>query len=277
MSSSGGGLQPTAILRRPPPGVEPFRVWVPSPVSCPGGATPPPPVDDRSGDLVSGACTGALPRAHTPCTGRTRLVGRSLFNLCLARPARRPAATLCSGAASRGATEVASPRCCWSTTPPSRCRRPRSPALKGIAVSGNASKLHVIFTHFDQVKGNNLPGLQRPRAARPGVGRERAEVHRRRAGPGGRARPAPTDRPGALLRRRYPGSARRQEQGRLVFDPAARRGPEPLGGPRTRRRCRHEPSRVQPHEPVAGPDGGSQDLPHPLARHPRSGLQPGRT
>jgi hypothetical protein len=59
----------------------------------------------------------------------------------------------------RGATEVASPRCCWSTTPPSRCRRPRSPALKGIAVSGNASKLHVIFTHFDQVKGNNLPGF----------------------------------------------------------------------------------------------------------------------
>jgi hypothetical protein len=32
-------------------------------------------------------------------------------------------------------------------------------ALKGIAVSGNASKLHVIFTHFDQVKGNNLPGF----------------------------------------------------------------------------------------------------------------------
>lgn len=30
-------------------------------------------------------------------------------------------------------------------------------ALKGIAVSGNASKLHVIFTHFDQVKGDNLP------------------------------------------------------------------------------------------------------------------------
>ena len=27
-------------------------------------------------------------------------------------------------------------------------------ALKGIAVSGNASKLHVIFTHFDQVKGD---------------------------------------------------------------------------------------------------------------------------
>ena len=87
------------------------------------------------------------------------MVGRSLFNLCLARQARRPAATLCSGAASRGATEVASPRCYWSTTPPSRCRRPRSPPSKGIAVSGNASKLHVIFTHFDQVKGDNLPGF----------------------------------------------------------------------------------------------------------------------
>jgi len=32
-------------------------------------------------------------------------------------------------------------------------------ALKGIAVSGNASKLHIIFTHFDQVKGDNLPGF----------------------------------------------------------------------------------------------------------------------
>lgn len=32
-------------------------------------------------------------------------------------------------------------------------------ALKGIAVSGNAAKLHVIFTHFDQVKGDNLPGF----------------------------------------------------------------------------------------------------------------------
>lgn len=30
-------------------------------------------------------------------------------------------------------------------------------ALKGIAVSGNASKLHVVFTHFDQVQGDNLP------------------------------------------------------------------------------------------------------------------------
>ncbi|WP_434740398.1 hypothetical protein [Micromonospora sp. SH-82] len=30
-------------------------------------------------------------------------------------------------------------------------------ALKGIAVSGNAAKLHFLFTHFDQVKGDNLP------------------------------------------------------------------------------------------------------------------------
>jgi hypothetical protein len=30
-------------------------------------------------------------------------------------------------------------------------------ALKGIAVSGNASKLHVVFTHFDRVYGPNLP------------------------------------------------------------------------------------------------------------------------
>lgn len=30
-------------------------------------------------------------------------------------------------------------------------------ALKGITVSGNASKLHIVFTHFDQVEGDNLP------------------------------------------------------------------------------------------------------------------------
>lgn len=30
-------------------------------------------------------------------------------------------------------------------------------ALKSIAVSGNAMKLHVLFTHFDQVVGDNLP------------------------------------------------------------------------------------------------------------------------
>src|SRR5215212_7995462 len=167
MSSSGGGLQPTAILRRPPPGVDPFRVWVPSPVSCPGGATPPPPVDDRSGDLVSGACTGALPRAQAPCTGRRRLVGRSLFNLCLARPARRPAATLCSGAESpRGnggrvaavlLVDNAAQPMQRSRSPPSRASR--SPATPASHTSSSP--------HFDQVKGNNLPGLQRPRAARP--------------------------------------------------------------------------------------------------------------
>jgi hypothetical protein len=45
------------------------------------------------------------------------LVGRSRFNLCLARLARRPAATLCSGAASHGATEVASPLGFWWLDP----------------------------------------------------------------------------------------------------------------------------------------------------------------
>jgi len=30
-------------------------------------------------------------------------------------------------------------------------------AMKAIAVSGNASKLHIVFTHFDQVQGDNLP------------------------------------------------------------------------------------------------------------------------
>ncbi len=30
-------------------------------------------------------------------------------------------------------------------------------ALKGVAVSGNGMKLHFLFTHFDQVKGDNLP------------------------------------------------------------------------------------------------------------------------
>ena len=29
-------------------------------------------------------------------------------------------------------------------------------ALKSIAVSGNAMKLHLVFTHFDQVSGANL-------------------------------------------------------------------------------------------------------------------------
>ena len=56
-------------------------------------------------------------------------------------------------------------------------------ALKGIAVSGNASKLHVIFTHFDQVKGDNLPGFSDREQHVLGVGREHAEIHRRRTGP----------------------------------------------------------------------------------------------
>jgi hypothetical protein len=149
-------------------------------------------------------------------------------------------------------------------------------ALKGIAVSGNASKLHVIFTHFDQVKGDNLPGFS---------DREQhvlASVENVLKSIGDELGPAAE----RVLRRRidqarfFVGGIQDPldaKKGRLAFDPAARRGPEPLGGPRTRRRCRPEPSRGQPHEPVAGRDGGSQEVPHPLARHPRSGLQPGRT
>lgn len=134
-------------------------MWVPSPVSCPGGATPPPPVDDRSGDLVSGACTGALPRAHTPCTGRTRLVGRSLFNLCLARQAPSSGRhVVLWGRIPRGnGGRVAAVLLVDNAAQPMQAAPVA--ALKGIAVSGNASKLHVIFTHFDQVKGDNLPGF----------------------------------------------------------------------------------------------------------------------
>ncbi|GAA4975215.1 hypothetical protein [Actinoplanes utahensis] len=33
-------------------------------------------------------------------------------------------------------------------------------ALKSIAVSGDAAKLHLVFTHFDQVRGPNLPSFQ---------------------------------------------------------------------------------------------------------------------
>lgn len=147
---------------------------------------------------------------------------------------------------------------------------------RGWSVSGNASKLHVIFTHFDQVKGDNLPGFS---------DREQhvlASVENVLKSIGNELDPAAE----RVLRRRidqarfFVGGIRIRstpKEGRLAFDPAARRGPEPLGGPRTRRPCRPEPSRVQPHEPVAGRDGGSQDVPHPLARHPRSGLQPGRT
>jgi hypothetical protein len=77
--------------------------------------------------------------------------------------------------ASRDRPVVRPPRCALGPHPAGQRRsrrrgvagRQRCPAdtggpvaaLKGIAVSGNASKLHVIFTHFDQVKGDNLPGF----------------------------------------------------------------------------------------------------------------------
>jgi hypothetical protein len=149
-------------------------------------------------------------------------------------------------------------------------------ALMGIAVSGNASKLHVIFTQFDQIKGNNLPGFsdreQHVLASLENVlksigdelGPAAERVLRRRID---QARFFVGGIQDPLDAKKKAGSCSIQQ-----LDAA----PEPLGGPRTRRRCRPEPSRVQPHEPVAGPDGGSQEVPHPLARHPRSGLQPGR-
>jgi hypothetical protein len=224
MSSSGGGLQPTAILRRPPPGVEPFRVWVPSPVSCPGGATPPPPVDDRSGDP-------SRARAQAPCPVHTRPA-----------PAGRGwSAAASSIFASRDRPVVGPPRCALGPHPAGqrrsrrrgvagRQRRPADAGGPGRRPQGHRGlrQRQQAARHLHPLRpgqGQQSAGLQRPRAARPGVGRERAEVHRRRTGPGGGVRLAPTDRPGALLRRRYPGSARRQEEGRLAFDPAARRGP----------------------------------------------------
>lgn len=134
-------------------------MWVPSPVSCPGGATPPPPVDDRSGDLVSGACTGALPRAHTPCTGRTRLV-RPVPVQSLPRetgPSSGRHVVLWGRPPRGNGGRVAAVLLVDNAAQPMQAAPVA--ALKGIAVSGNASKLHVIFTHFDQVKGDNLPGF----------------------------------------------------------------------------------------------------------------------
>jgi hypothetical protein len=158
MSSSGGGLQPTAILRRPPPGVEPLPRVGPVAGELPGRGDPPPPADDRIGDLVLGVCTGALP-VHTPCTGRARLI----------RP--QPPQSLPRETGPSSGRHVV----LWGRIPRGNGGRvaavllvdnaaqPMQPApvaaLKGIAVSGNASKLHVIFTHFDQVKGDNLPGF----------------------------------------------------------------------------------------------------------------------
>ena len=157
-------------------------MWVPSPVSCPGGATPPPPVDDRSGDLVSGACTGALHRAHTPCTGR-----------------RGWSAAASSIFASRDRPVVRPPRCALGPHPAGqrrsrrrgvagRQRRPADAGGPGRRPQGHRGlrQRQQAARHLHPLRpgqGRQPAGLQRPRAARPGVGRERAEVHRRRAGP----------------------------------------------------------------------------------------------
>ena len=90
-------------------------------------------------------------------------------------PAGRGWSAAASSFASRDRPVVRPPRCALGPHPAGQRRsrrrgvagRQRRPAdaggpvaaLKGIAVSGNASKLHVIFTHFDQAKGDNLPGF----------------------------------------------------------------------------------------------------------------------
>jgi hypothetical protein len=86
------------------------------------------------------------------------LVGRSLFNLCLARPARRPAATLCSG------PHPAGQRRSRRRGVAGRQRRPADAGGPGRRPQGHRGlrqrqQLHVIFTHFDKVKGDNLPGF----------------------------------------------------------------------------------------------------------------------
>jgi hypothetical protein len=112
-------------------------------------------------------------------------------------------------------------------------------ALKGIAVSGNASKLHVIFTHFDQVKGNSFSDREQHVLASvenvlKSIGDELGPVAER------------------VLRRRIdqerffvggiqdPLDAKKKAGSRSIQQLDA--APEPLGGPRTRRRCRPEPS-----------------------------------
>ena len=127
MSSSGGGLQPTAILRRPPPGVELPRM---------------------------GPVAGELPGRGDPSPATRGRVAAVLLVDNAAQPMQAA-----SVAALRASRSPATPASCTSSSPtPTRSRA--IPA-----------------------------GLQRPQAARPGVGRERAEVHRRRTGPGGGARP----------------------------------------------------------------------------------------
>lgn len=114
---------------------------------------------------MTGAGTSSRARAQAPCPVHTRPA-----------PAGRGwSAAASSIFASRDRPVVRPPRCALGPHPAGQRRsrrrgvagRQRRPAdaggpvaaLKGIAVSGNASKLHVIFTHFDQVKGNNLPGF----------------------------------------------------------------------------------------------------------------------
>ena len=51
-------------------------------------------------------------------------------------------------------------------------------AMKMLASSGNGGKFFFLFTHFDLVKGPNMPTFADREAVRPGVRRERPEVDR---------------------------------------------------------------------------------------------------
>jgi hypothetical protein len=139
--------------------VEPFPRVGPVAGELPGRGDPPPPADDRIGDLVLGVCTGALP-VHTPCTGRARLI-RPQPPQSLPRetgPSSGRHVVLWGRIPRGNGGRVAAVLLVDNAAQPMQAAPVA--ALKGIAVSGNASKLHVIFTHFDQVKGDNLPGFR---------------------------------------------------------------------------------------------------------------------
>ena len=148
-------------------------------------------------------------------------------------------------------------------------------ALKSIAVSGNATKLHLLFTHFDQVSGANLPTFSAARGARPGLGRKRAQVHRRRTRASRRAHPASTDRRGPILRRRHSGAPQPEEEDGCADSPAVRGSPEPARSSRAGSPQRAEPPCLRPHEPVTGRNRGSQGIPRPVARAAGPEYEPG--
>ena len=91
---------------------------------------------------------------------------------------------------------------CWSTTPPSPMQAAPVAAMKELITSGSASKLLLVFTHFDEVKGDNLP-TRRQGAARPGLGRERPCLYRGGARSIRGASASRSPKGSLLLRRRH--------------------------------------------------------------------------